>query len=258
MTANPAPAPAPPPSPTLPPPPVLPARTALFLDVDGVLAPIAPTPDAVAPDPRRTRVLKRLLLSLQGRLAVVSGRTLGEIDRICDGAVACAAGVHGLERRGADGKVRREVAHPGLSAAHEALTDFAQAHPGALVEDKGLGVTLHYRLAPGAARQAQNLAGLLARTYGLTLQPGDMVQELKTPGADKGGALSAFMGEGPFSGAVPVMVGDDLTDESAFTAAARMGGFGILVGPPRDTAARYALGDHAAVMDWLETLTEAA
>lgn len=242
----------------MPVPPVLPARTALFLDVDGVLAPIAPTPDAVAPDPRRTAVLKRLGTRLEGRIAVVSGRTLAEIDRICEQAAPCAAGVHGLERRGADGGVRRAAPHPGLAAAHASFEDFARTHPGVLVEDKGLGITLHYRQAPGAARAARELARSLADRHGLTLQPGDMVQELKTPGADKGRALAAFMAEPPFIGAVPVMVGDDLTDEFAFMAAMELGGFGVLVGPPRETAARHGLKDHAAVMDWLENVTEAA
>jgi len=89
--------------PPLSPPPALPQRPALFLDMDGVLAPITATPEGVGPDGRRTRVLGRLLERLDGRLAVVSGRTSAEIDRICEGAVPCVAGIHGLERRGADG-----------------------------------------------------------------------------------------------------------------------------------------------------------
>ena len=82
--------------------------------------------------------------------------------------------------------------------------------------------------------------------------------ELKTPGADKGTALSAFMREAPFAGALPVMFGDDLTDEKGFVAAAAEGGFGVLVGPPRATAARYALPDVEAVLAWLEAVEEDA
>ena len=90
----------------LPPPPLgATGLVALFLDLDGVLAPLADTPDAVLADPRRTRVLRALDHSLEGRVAVVSGRTLAEIDRITDGAAPAAAGVHGLQRRRRDGSI---------------------------------------------------------------------------------------------------------------------------------------------------------
>jgi trehalose 6-phosphate phosphatase len=78
-----------------------------------------------------------------------------------------------------------------------------------------------------------------------------MVAELRPPGADKGDALSALMREPPFAGARPVFVGDDLTDEHAFQAAAVLGGAGVLVGPPRETAARYGLAGVAEVAEWL-------
>lgn len=243
----------------LPAPPVALAQSlALFLDLDGVLAPMAPTPDAVAADPRRTAVLMRLDQALEGRLAIVSGRTLAEIDRIAGRAAPSAAGVHGLERRRRDGVVDRPPAAPGVSKALAAFRRFAVGRPGVLVEDKGISAGLHYRQSPGSADEALVLARDLAETEGLTLQPGHMVLELRTPGADKGVAVAAFMAEPPFAGARPVMVGDDLTDEAGFRAAATLGGFGILVGPHRPTAARYGLRDVAAVMDWLEAVAAEA
>ena len=93
---------------------------------------------------------------------------------------------------------------------------------------------------------------------GLTMQPGNMVIELKTPGASKGTALKAFMAEAPFLGATPVMLGDDLTDEHGFRAAAELGGFGVLVGPPRETAATFGLPDVSSVLAWLEAVEESA
>ncbi|HRO32793.1 MAG TPA: trehalose-phosphatase [Brevundimonas sp.] len=239
------------------PPPLLDAdRIALFLDMDGVLAPIMATPEAVTADARRTAVLRRLAVRLNGRLAIISGRTLSEIDRITDGAVASAAGVHGLERRH-DGAVRSALADPALGEAVAAFRDFARSRPGAQVEDKGLSTALHYRLAPDHAHAALDLARDLAAATGLRLQGGDMVVELRTPGADKGSALTAFMQTAPFAGAVPVMLGDDLTDEDAFVAAAALGGQGVLVGPPRATAAVWRLPDQGDILDWLETLAGA-
>ncbi|MFC5345701.1 trehalose-phosphatase [Brevundimonas staleyi] len=242
----------------LAPPPVTVNRPlALFLDLDGVLAPMAPTPDAVVADPRRTAVLTRLDAVLDGRMAIVSGRTLKEIDRIADRAALSAAGVHGLERRRRDGAVDRPAASPGLAEVLASFRRFAADRPGVVVEDKGISAGLHFRQSPASADEALSLAHDLAGTTGLHLQPGHMVVELRTPGADKGGAVTAFMAEPPFAGALPVMLGDDLTDEAGFRAAEALGGFGVLVGPYRSTAARYGLAGVPEVLDWLEAVAEA-
>lgn len=231
-------------------------RPALFLDLDGVLAPLAPTPDAVTPNARRTAVLKSLAHRLGGRVAIVSGRTIAEIDRIAGTALTPASGVHGLERRRADGSLTRAAADPGVRDAVAAFERFAETRPGTIVEDKAVSAGLHFRGAPAEAGAAGALAERLADETGLTLQAGHLVIELKTPGADKGTALTAFMQEPPFAGAVPVMLGDDLTDEHGFEAAAALGGFGVLVGPPRESAARYGLPDVDAVLAWLEAVEE--
>ena len=241
----------------LPTPPVVADGIALFLDMDGVLAPMAPTPDAVVPTARRTAALKAVEARLAGRVAIVSGRTLAEIDRISDHALVSGSGVHGLERRLKDGSIERKVADAGVAQALGAFEAFAADRPGVIVEDKGVSVGLHYRQAPDEARAAKDIAAELQSETGLTLQPGHMVLELKTPGADKGTAVTAFMQEAPFKGAVPVMLGDDLTDEYGFEAASALGGYGVLVGPERETAARYRLADVDTVLTWLEAVAKA-
>ncbi len=222
--------------------------------MDGVLAPLADTPDAVVPNARRTAVLRRLATRLDGRVAIISGRTLAEIDRIADGASASASGVHGLERRRADGSLDHAAAAPAVRDAVAAFRRFARDRPGMIVEDKVVSAGLHFRGAPSEAVAAAALAHSLAAETGLALQAGNLVVELKTPGTDKGTALKAFMGESPFAGAVPVMLGDDLTDEDGFLAAAEPGGFGVLVGPARLTAATFSLPDVEAVLAWLEAV----
>ena len=240
------------------PPPARVEGLALFLDMDGVLAPLAPTPDAVGPDARRTALLHRLNARLHGRLAILSGRTLDEIDRISGLDTLSASGVHGLERRRRDGSMDTRGASPEVRTAVDALSAFAADHPGVLIEDKGVAAGLHYRQSPQSQGAAERLVQSIADATGLTIQPGHMVLELKTPGSDKGTALTAFMTEAPFQGGVPVMLGDDLTDEYGFEAAEALGGFGVLVGPARPSAARYRLDDVDAVLDWLDTVAESA
>lgn len=143
--------------------------------------------------------------------------------------------------------------HAGLAPARTALCALAAEDPRLLLEDKGLSVALHYRSAPQLAKHVLATAGHLARQLGLTLQTGKMVAELRTPGADKGDALRAFMSEPPFAGHVPIFIGDDDTDEAAFRAAAALGGHGIRVGRPNGpTAAAWHLADVSAVAIWLE------
>lgn len=225
---------------------------ALFLDLDGTLAPIAARPEDVRPDPRRTTLLERLDDRLEGRLAVVSGRTLGEIDHILEGRVTPVAAVHGLIRRDATGAIGQAAAHPALAAVRDRLAAFAEQDPDLLIEDKGLSLTLHYRLAPRFGQAARDLAEKLSAESGLAYQPGDMVVELRTPGASKGDSIRAFMAEQPFAGAMPVFLGDDLTDEHGFFAVRALGGYGILVGPERRTTARYCMADVDAALAWLE------
>jgi trehalose 6-phosphate phosphatase len=225
---------------------------ALFLDLDGTLAPIAARPQDVRPDPRRTDVLERLSEALDGRLAVVTGRTLADVDRILEGRVTTVAAVHGLVRRDSQGRLDEVQPHPRLHEAAEAFRAFAARDSGLLVEEKGLSVALHFRLARRCADAARALARQLAAETGLTLQDGDMVEELRTPGPTKADSVLAFMGEPPFRGAHPVFMGDDSTDEDGFAAARTLGGSGILVGALRPTGAKYRLAGVEQALAWLE------
>ncbi|MDB5447725.1 MAG: HAD-superfamily hydrolase subfamily [Phenylobacterium sp.] len=226
--------------------------TALFLDLDGTLAPIAARPQDVRPDPRRTSLLERLKRGLDGRLAVISGRTLGDVDRILEGRVTVVAAVHGLVRRGPDAIVTETTPHPALAEAARRFREFATRDSGLIVEEKGLSVALHYRLARAQAHPAQVFAQEIAAETGLMLQHGDMVEELRTPGPTKGDSVGSFLDVPPFAGARPVFLGDDATDEHGFEAVQAVGGMGVLVGPGRPTAARFRIRGVEEALTWLE------
>ena len=237
----------------LPPPPLaLLEGASLFLDFDGTLVNFVIDPAAAAVDQRLRALLRELWTRLDGRLAILSGRSLADLTRRLDLGEIAMAGSHGLERRSADGTVTSAPSPPELAAATRAARAFAETHD-LLLESKAAGVALHYRDARHAEAAVDAFARSLALETGLELQSGKCVRELKVPGADKGDAVRAFMTEPPFTVGRPVVVGDDLTDEHAFIAATALGGSAILVGEARLTAAQFRLPSVAATLAWLSS-----
>lgn len=238
--------------PDLPPPPAdLLDGAALFLDFDGTLVELAETPDAIRVPSALAPMLGRLRARLAGRLAIVSGRSLADLERHLPLHDIAFSGSHGLELRLADG-TRLPLSVPvGLEGARAEVERFAGAHDGLIVEGKPAGIALHYRRAPQLEADVRAFMAAVAAAHGFSLQAGKMVAELRVEGANKGDAVRAFMTEPPFAGAVPVFVGDDQTDEHAFAAVAALRGAGVLVGPARTTAAAYRLESVAAVAQWL-------
>ena len=234
------------------PPPHLLDGAALFLDFDGTLVDLAETPDSIRVSPDLGPLLERLRRRLDGRLAIVSGRSLADLERHVPASGIAFSGSHGLEIGLADG-TRLPLSVPiGLDDVRGKVAAFAAGAEGLLVEEKPAGIALHYRQAPEQKAQAKALMEGLARERDWAVQQGNMVIELRPRGATKGDALCAFMTEPKFIAARPVFVGDDLTDEHGFEAAARLGGAGILVGPSRKTAAIYRLDSVSAVREWLK------
>jgi trehalose 6-phosphate phosphatase len=224
---------------------------ALFLDFDGTLVELADAPDAIHVPGELEPLLERLSRRLEGRLAIVSGRAIADLDNHFRVTGLALAGSHGLELRLADGGGRSAASPDGLDEARRAVAAFAAAVPGLLVEEKPAGIALHYRRAPDEEESVRSFIAALAVRFGLAVQHGKMVAELRPAGPGKGDALRTLMAEPSFAGARPVFVGDDLTDEDAFAAAAGMVGAGILVGPPRPTRALWRLADVGAVAAWL-------
>lgn len=236
---------------TLPPPtPGLLKDASLFLDFDGTLVEFADRPDAVRADPALRSLLLALHHRLDGRLAIVSGRSLDDLTALLSLESLSMAGSHGLEYRLAGRPACIPAAPDGLAEIVAQMTAFATRR-GLIVERKPAGVALHYRLRPECQQEAIAFATNLADIHGFLVWQGSMVVELRAPGPDKGAILRHFMAEPTFAAGRPVAVGDDLTDEDAFAAAVALGGAAVLVGAQRETAAIYRLVGVAAVRDWL-------
>tara|TARA_E500000305_G_scaffold103720_1_gene99468 strand:+ start:144 stop:881 length:738 start_codon:yes stop_codon:yes gene_type:complete len=240
---------------TLPLPPTLSqmargSPVALFLDFDGTLVEIAPRPDAIVVPEGLASGLATLSETLGGRLALISGRAISDIEGHTGPLGIACAGSHGADMRDGEGRV---LGNPPAPFAPDLLAEieaFANAN-GLLIERKPHGAALHYRHDPSLDDVALTFARDMADAEGLDIKRGKSVIELVGKGANKGVAVAAFMGQAPFSGALPVFVGDDVTDEDGFRIASEMGGFGVLVGDRAPTLARYRLAHPAAVHHWL-------
>jgi trehalose 6-phosphate phosphatase len=226
---------------------------ALFLDVDGTLLDIAPSPSLVEVPPGLPGLLERLARLLDGALALVSGRSLADLDRLFGPLPIAMAGQHGAEIR----RPGHDIEIPG--AANDALSGllpeieaYARARAGLLVENKGRTIAVHYRMAPEFARElGRFLTGLIGDHAGLEIVAGLRVFELRARGADKGAAIRHLMQSAPFTGRLPVFIGDDTTDEDGFAAVLRRGGHAIRVGFDGDSLASCRIADVAGVRAFL-------
>ncbi|HWI17976.1 MAG TPA: trehalose-phosphatase [Vicinamibacterales bacterium] len=227
---------------------------AYFLDIDGTLVDLADTPGTVKLDPALPGLVEALYQSSGGAVALITGRSIADADRLFPKRRLPIAGQHGHERRSADGTVTRHRVSPeALDAARHALRATVERHPRLLLEDKGLCLALHYRRAPQLAatahRAIRKAQALLGDQY--SVHHGKRIVELTPAGRDKGLAIRAFMRESPFRAKPPVFIGDDVTDEHGFAMVNQLGGDSIKVGPGT-TAARWRLPSVAAVLEWLE------
>jgi trehalose 6-phosphate phosphatase len=197
---------------------------------------------------------------LGGAVAVVTGRPLSDIDRHLGLPDLPVAGSHGLEVRSLR-KNAPDLAQfrPVVEAVLAELNAFAEGKDGLLVEEKPAGAALHYRARPElAAEAAAVIAAIAGNQPSLEVIEGKMVFELRPRGTDKGTAVRRFMAQAPFAGRLPVFIGDDRTDEDAFTAVQEAGGFAIKIGDD-ETVARYRVATaaeaRALMAEWKAVLS---
>jgi trehalose 6-phosphate phosphatase len=211
-----------------------PTEFAILLDIDGTLLDIAATPHDVRVPPALRKTLATLKERTNGAIALVSGRSLSDIDLIFAPLKLSAVGGHGAEIRiGANGKANGVQSRFLDRKTRSRLIEVAEVDEGVIMEDKGYSVALHYRLAPDKKRAIEDaVAAICGELPAGTVEvlPGKAVIEIKKSGFNKGTALRALMTQQPFAGRKPIFIGDDVTDEAAFAIVPEFDGLAISVG----------------------------
>ncbi len=207
---------------------------AVLLDVDGTLLDIAPTPLAVHVPETLRRSLVAVGERSGGALALVSGRPIGELDRIFAPLSLPAVGCHGAEiRPSADGRTYEQRAKPLDRRIRHALEDVAGRFSGIVTEDKGYSYALHYRMTLDRGLEIVDAVFAACQPFppdSYELLNGKAVLEVKSTGFNKGAAVRELMTYEPFVGRVPIFIGDDTTDEAAFAVMPEFKGLAISVG----------------------------
>ena len=236
-------------------------QVAVLLDIDGTLLDLAPTPREVWVPPGLAKTLNRLLEKTSGALALVSGRSLNDIDLIFAPDQFPAVGGHGAEMRLAtDGEAVATEAPPMDKELKRRLAVIAKLSPGILLEDKGYSLALHYRLAPHAEKAIYEAVSLIRADLPnapIEVMPGKCVCEIKHSGFNKASGVTELMAHDPFKGRRPIFIGDDVTDESVFAIMPDLGGLAFSVGRRAKCVAGH-FDEPRDVRDWLAQLIESA
>src|SRR5436189_4503219 len=232
---------------------------AVLLDIDGTLLDLAPTPREVWVPPDLSKTLNRLLDKTSGAVALVSGRSLNDIDLIFAPQVLPAVGGHGAELRlSGDSEAVDIHAPPMDKELKRRLAAIAKLSPGILLEDKGYSLALHYRLAPHAEKAIYAAVSLIRADLPdapIEVLPGKQVCEIKHSGFTKATGVRELMTHDPFKGRRPLFIGDDVTDESVFAIMPDLGGLAFSVGR-RTKGVSGHFDEPSDVRDWLRHLLD--
>lgn len=227
---------------------------AVFLHVDGTLLEFAATPERVRVPASLRNTLQLALRREQGAVALLSGRSLDELDELFgfDGFPASAK--HGLEVRLPSREVvRAKIDSARLDPARRWLAMLPREHRGLLLEDKGVAIAVHFRMVPRLQAEIESIMSGILEELGadFALRRGKCVLEIAPRGFDERSAIQMFMRQKEFIGRTPVFVGNAPSDEVAFEAVNEMGGHSIRVGNLDQTSARYRFSTVSTVAAWL-------
>jgi trehalose 6-phosphate phosphatase len=231
----------------------------LFLDVDGTILDLAPTPDAVEVPGALLGELSSVERRLAGAVALVSGRPIDELDRLFEPLRLRASGVHGAEiRYSPSGPSKSLTPHRLPDKAWRRLSQMLEDFPGSFAENKGASFAVHYRSAAEVADRLRDALLDFKKQFAelpLELIGGRLVFEIKLAGFDKGRAIECFMARPPFTGRRPIFIADDRVDRPGFEKAIALGGLALSVGAELPGVSGW-FANPKALRTWLERLGE--
>jgi trehalose 6-phosphate phosphatase len=243
------------------------ARLRLFLDYDGTLADLAPTPEHVEPDQDLVGLLYRLSQEPHIRIAVISGRRLSHVQELVPVPSILLAGTYGLELQTPGGeridRLEYNTIRPALAAVKPRWAGLLAGREGFFLEDKGWSLALHARFAEPqeaeevlAAARRDAAAVMNADTAHLfRLLGGHKFLEIGPRLAHKGRTVEYLLDRWPWPGAQLLYLGDDDKDEEAYQVIHAHGGIAIVVTTePRETQADFRLKSPAHTRRWLKGL----
>lgn len=240
----------------------------IFLDYDGTLTPIVDRPKKAVISTRVKGLLRKLSNSSRLKLALISGRALKDIKNKIGVRNIIYSGNHGLEIEGPKIKFEATVSFRYKAILKRIKDDLKKKLvpiKGAFVEDKGLSLSLHYRLVvkeniPQVETIFHETVILYLLRDKIKIKAGKKVLEVRPPSEwDKGRVVLWLLGRQIFAlkekALVPIYIGDDKTDEDAFKAL-KGKGLTVFVGKPKPSDAQYYLKDTSEVMEFLKRILE--
>ncbi|MEM1284907.1 MAG: trehalose-phosphatase [Pseudomonadota bacterium] len=207
-------------------------KPSLCLDFDGTLVEIAPRPEAITVDPALPTLLRSVAASLDGRLALISGRTHADLSTFLDVTDYAVATSHGAQFSApGEGRSRQLLDSKPLDPLRPSLAQAIAPHPDVYLEDKGTAIAVHTRPNPSVHAELLETVGKLASDQAdIKVSDGKGIVEIKLTGETKGTAIRRLMQMPGWLGSQPVMIGDDTTDDDGMVDAQQFGGFGVQVG----------------------------
>lgn len=244
-------------------------RLWLFLDYDGTLADLAPTPEHVDPDPDLIELVRGLARDPRIRVAIISGRRLSHVEQLVPVSEAFLAGTYGIEIRTPFGerieRIEYEIIRPVLAELKPHWAGLINGRQGFFLEDKGWSLAIHGRFASSEKAEevmakARELVDQIASSAPLGLYQllgGHKFLEIGPRLAHKGETVRYLRINFLWPGAGLLFLGDDDKDKVAFKTIHEFGGKNVLVSSrPRETPADGRLGSPHITRLWLEALPQ--
>ena len=230
-------------------------QVALFLDVDGTLYDIESSPSLIKPCFKLQKKLQTIRNRLGGALALVSGRSLDDLDRIFDNNKIPLAGNHGAQLRDALRTNEYQADTGNIKGIAHKIKELLNEQKNIEIENKGSNLTIHFRNSTIDRREINRIIMELVKCDpSLTFLKGKEVLEVKPLSHNKGTAISYFMKTKPFIKRRPIFIGDDVTDEDGFETVNNKGGWSVRVGNHKRSKANFFLPNVKSVHEVLKQL----